>query len=325
MEKSRENGDFGISKSNQFIGGTIPSATSVAETIWGSVERKSRSATNCLKLAETPVQAPTPATLRITIGNTGKKNETSSGRGRVFQLTAKEAKSAPDVVIGTFLVNIRPTLVLFDSGASRSFVSQSFCKEFDQVLGDLDSPLTVEIADEKILSMATMLKGYVLEIGGVRFVIDLILIVMNEINVKEGRTGVFLVAKVRKYLQHRCVEYLAYVLDNQLKEGRPTIVEVPVVREFPDVFSEDLLGTPLDKQGKLRINLLPGTFGEGLHPSEQLAMGYTHPFCEKKDGSLRMCIDYKELNKGATWFLKIDLHSSYHQLKVGENDVYNTT
>ncbi|KAJ9558865.1 hypothetical protein OSB04_013479 [Centaurea solstitialis] len=80
---------------------------------------------NCPQLigaaaAATPVSTP----LMITDGSTGKKSgSTTGGRGRAFQLTAEEMEADPDVVAGVVLVSEKPALVLFDTGATWSFVS----------------------------------------------------------------------------------------------------------------------------------------------------------------------------------------------------------
>ena len=50
-------------------------------------------------------------------------------------------------------------------------------------------------------------------------------------------------ARARQYLQRGCLCYLAYVV-NTRNEGRPLVSNVPVVREFPYVFPEDLPSVP---------------------------------------------------------------------------------
>ena len=60
------------------------------------------------------MQAPTHVKLRITDGRQGR-DESPRAKGWAFQLTAEEDKEAPDVVVGTFLLNSMSALVLFDS------------------------------------------------------------------------------------------------------------------------------------------------------------------------------------------------------------------
>jgi hypothetical protein len=101
----------------------------------------------------------------------------------------------------------------------------------------------------------------------------------------------------------------------------PSIEDIPVAHEYPDVFLEDLPGMPLDQDVEFIIELQPGTAHISKRPykmtpkelaklkvqlNELLDKGYIHPsssswgclalFVKKKDQSLRLCVDYRTLN-----------------------------
>lgn len=140
---------------------------------------------NCPSLDARPAQAPAPSTLRITDGSQDRV-EPPRARGCSFHLTAEEARAAPDVMtgmflslislimfcvmlmcvrlLGMFLVNYLPALVLFESGSSRSFVSRSLCREFDMPIEELECPLQVSIANEHRVFASLVCQGCILEI-----------------------------------------------------------------------------------------------------------------------------------------------------------------
>ncbi|GJV31778.1 putative reverse transcriptase domain-containing protein, partial [Tanacetum coccineum] len=170
--------------------------------------------------------------------------------------------------------------------------------------------------------------------------------------------------KTQKYIKKGCELFLAQVIKQESKEKR--LEDVPVIRYFPEVFPEELPGLPLPRQVEFRIDLIPGAAPVArapyrLAPSEMKELsqqlqelsekGFIRPsssqwgapllFVKKKDGSFRMCIDYRELNKltiknryplpriedlfdqlqGSSVYSKIDLHSGYHQLRIREEDI----
>lgn len=124
----------------------------------------------------------------------------------------------------------------------------------------------------------------------------------------------------RRLLRKGFQGYLALVRD---VDSRTTDLEhVPVVNEFLDVFPKELAGLPLDREIEFNIDVVPGTQLISISfyrmaPLELqelkdklqdlLDKGFIRPstspssdlvlFMKKKDGSLRQCIDYRQLNK----------------------------
>nr|GEU73619.1 putative reverse transcriptase domain-containing protein [Tanacetum cinerariifolium] len=124
--------------------------------------------------------------------------------------------------------------------------------------------------------------------------------------------------------------------------------DVPIVQDFPEVFPEDSPGLPPARPVEFHIDLIPGAalelFDKGFIRPSSSPWGAPVLFVKKKDGSFKMCIDYRELNKltgknryplpwiddlfdqlqGYSIYSKIDLRSGYQQLRVREQDVPKT-
>ncbi|GKB60675.1 putative reverse transcriptase domain-containing protein [Tanacetum coccineum] len=126
--------------------------------------------------------------------------------------------------------------------------------------------------------------------------------------------------KTERYISRGCQVFVAQVMKKKSNEKR--LKDIPVVREFLVVFPKDLPGLPPVRQVEFQIDLIPGAApiaraSYRLAPSkmqelsnqlqELAARGFIRPstspwgapvlFVKNKDGSFRMCIDYRELNK----------------------------
>src|SRR5438128_12689074 len=104
----------------------------------------------------------------------------SFGRGRVNHVTAQDAEETPEVVLGKFIVNSAPATVLFDSGASHSFISSKFATNHGISTVLLKKPLMTQSpgGDIKCLLGCPLVK---ILLSGVEFKADLVVLDSMEI------------------------------------------------------------------------------------------------------------------------------------------------
>nr|GEU96494.1 hypothetical protein [Tanacetum cinerariifolium] len=265
------------------------------------------------------------------------KPRQNQARGRAFMLGAEEARQDPNIVTGTFTLNNHFATTLFDSGAEYSFVSNTFtplsCIEPD----GLGFKYEIEIASGQLVEIDKVIKGCKLEIEGHVFDIDLIPfghgsfdVIINmdwlsnykaEIICHEKVVKIPLPdGKVLRVLGERLEEKARLLMSTKASDKKQG--DIVMVRDFPEVFLDDLSGLLPIWEIKFRIELIPGAvqitkYPYRLAPSEleelsgQLkelqVKGFIRPssspwgasvlFVKKKDASFRMCIDYRELNK----------------------------
>ncbi|GKD90560.1 hypothetical protein Tco_1366067 [Tanacetum coccineum] len=175
--------------------------------------------------------------------NHGKKNGTNEARGRAYALGGgREVNPDSNVITGTFLLNNRYDSVLFDSGAKQSFVSTTFSTLFDVAPSTLDIGYAVELADRSIAETNIILRGYTNEV--------LIIQGDGSEDGNKSRLRIISCTKTEKYIQKGFQVFLAQVTKKQMKDksGEKRLEDVPIVRDFPDVFLKHLPGLPPTRQ-----------------------------------------------------------------------------
>ncbi|GKE11417.1 putative reverse transcriptase domain-containing protein, partial [Tanacetum coccineum] len=236
----------------------------------------------------------------------GNKNGVGEERGKAYVLGEGEANPNSNVIKGTFLLNNHYASMIFDSGADRSFVLTTFSTLLDINPNTLDVSYAVELVDGGISKTTTIPKGCTLGLLGHPFNIDLMPVELGSFDVIIGMDWL---------ANHNAKE-----TEDKLEVKR--LEDVPTVRDFSEVFLEDLFGLPPTRQVEFQIDLVsggalvarapyrlaPSELQEFSNQLQELSdKGFTRPssspwgasvlFVKKKDGSFRMCIDYHELNK----------------------------
>jgi hypothetical protein len=302
-------------------------------------------------------------------------------------LEAEAVQETPGMIVGMFPVDSHIAEVLFDTGATHSFITASWVEAHNLPITTMPTPIQIDSAGGRVRVDSVCLNVSV-EIRGVEFPTNRIVMGTHGIDVILGMNWldkyqaiIRCDKRIIKLVFPLGEEVVDELVSPELRKGgchqmaidskeADSLETIKVVSKFPDVFPEDLPGMPPERKVEFAIKLLPGTAPiskrayrvSGLELvelkkqiDELSEKGYIRPrispwdapvlFVEKKDGTRRMCIEYRTLNevtiknkyplpriedlfdqlRGANVFSKIDLRSGYHQLRIQPLDIPKTT
>jgi hypothetical protein len=276
------------------------------------------------RIATTPIQ--------------NKQQTLGSGKGfsiaRVNQVSADATPDGADIALGMFYINAIPKTILFDSSATHSFMSARYTNTNELPLKIMKTPMIV-ITPKGPVEANHMTHRLTLTIMGREFWATAIILEASSIDLNFGMSWL---RKAKAIIQ--CGSGTVELTNPKGERFQVEIAvttssrrvmffiakefvgnNIRVVRDFPDVFREELPGMPPDREVEFVIDLLPRTTPiskrsyrmsveelkelkkqltelqeAGYIPPSSSPWGASVLFVQKKDGSQRMCVDYRSLN-----------------------------
>ncbi|GKB60630.1 reverse transcriptase domain-containing protein [Tanacetum coccineum] len=215
--------------------------------------------------------------IRRKIADLGFQNKGARKRAYVV---VENPQQNPNVVTGTFLLNDHYACILFDSGAEKSFVSFAFTPFIDIASTALNTSFEVELADGKVVSTNTILRGCTLALYNHCFKIDLLPTRLGSFDVIVGMDWLSYHRAVIDYYE-KIVRIplpngeILKVLGERLEKDPGSLVYIRLMRR-------SLMTSVLSETSLRVVELAKGASRERLHSTQSLTMGSTRAFCQEK-------------------------------------------
>ncbi|GAU34277.1 hypothetical protein TSUD_321230 [Trifolium subterraneum] len=293
----------------------------------------------------------------------GGSSGTTRSKGRVYSLDGEQARGNNALIIDVCQLGQSEIVVLFDCGATNSFISVECVMRLGLSSTSLLPPMTVAVATGGKVVSKRVCQNCPVSVAGKIYHVDLICLPLKDMDIVLGMdwlsantvyigcaeknlyVPIDLNAETRALtalLQntHQLIQYLGAenkcfnIMFTVSSESSLSPSDISIVREYLDVFPEEINSLLPEREIEFSIDLVPGSQPISVAPYRM----------KKKDGTIRLCIDYRQLNKvtiknkyplpriddlldqlrGATIFSKIDLRSGYHQIRIRTSDVSKT-
>jgi hypothetical protein len=263
----------------------------------------------------------------------GRKQKVQVRQGKLNFTTLEELPEGAPVMTGTFTVFNQPALILFDSGASHSFISQKFSVKCQLPFYHTQGSFMIATPGGKIVTNQ-LNRNVPFQMGSKIVKTTLLILGMDNVDIILGANWmtqhqvVLHVANcIVEVHSPTCGKFTLYLSSQETTRScafsmiELPLKKIPVFCDYADVFPDEFLGMPLDQDIEFAIELQPGTTPISKRPyrmppaelaelkkqlQELLDKGFICPstspwgcpslFMKKKDESLRLCIDYRPLN-----------------------------
>ncbi|GJU26629.1 putative reverse transcriptase domain-containing protein [Tanacetum coccineum] len=238
-----------------------------------------------------------------------------NAEGRAYMLRDRNAYQDLNVVTGMLLLNQHLVKVLFDSGADRSFISIYLSSILNILSITIDTFYDIEMVGGNLVSTNTIIQGFTLTLLNQPFEIDLMPIKLGSFDVVIGMDWLS-----KYHAKILCDEKVVHIpIDGETliirvmekKSDEKRLEDIPVVKEFSDVFLEDLPHLPPVRQVEFQIDLIPGA-----SPATRTPYRLAPSEMQELSNQLQELTD-----RGSSVYSKIKLRSGYHQLTVRDEDI----